>query len=131
MAADERELTGERALLNFGHTVGHAIEKAGAYRDFLHGEAVSLGIVAACEVSVRKAGLSESDRNRVVQTLQAFHLPTKLPGDFSRDKIFEAIRFDKKFMGGEVRFVVTPSIGSARLTSDVTMDDITAAIQKL
>src|ERR1700682_5957259 len=57
VAKDELDQTGERALLNFGHTVGHAIERAGDYREFLHGEAVSLGIVAACVISIKKAGL--------------------------------------------------------------------------
>ena len=115
VAADERETKGERALLNFGHTVGHAIERAGDYREFLHGEAVSLGIVAACEISVRKAGLSETERDRILSTLRAFELPTRLPADFPREKILEAIRFDKKFERQEVRFVVTSAIGSARL----------------
>jgi len=128
VAADEREVSGERALLNFGHTVGHAIEKAGEYRAFLHGEAVSLGIAAACAISVRKAGLSETERDRILATLRSFDLPIQLPVDFPRDKIFEAIRFDKKFQRGEVRFVVTPAIGSAHLATDVTMEDITAAI---
>ena len=92
VAADERETTGERALLNFGHTIGHAIERAGEYRDFLHGEAVSLGMVAAAEISVRKAGLPEADRERIVRTLEAFELPTRLPADFSKEKIQGAIR---------------------------------------
>jgi 3-dehydroquinate synthase len=131
VAADERETKGERALLNFGHTVGHAIERAGEYRDFLHGEAVSLGIVAACEVSVRKAGLSETGRERILGTLRAFDLPTRLPADFPREQILEAIRFDKKFERQEVRFVVTPAIGSARLAADVTMEDLQAAIRAL
>jgi 3-dehydroquinate synthase len=131
VAADDRETRGERALLNFGHTVGHAIERAGNYRDFLHGEAVSLGIVAACEISVRKAGLSETERERILSTLLAFDLPTRLPADFPREKILEAIRFDKKFTRQEVRFVVTPAIGSARLATDVTMEEIAAAISQL
>lgn len=129
--ADERETTGERALLNFGHTIGHAIERAGEYRDFLHGEAISLGIVAACEVSVRKAGLSEAERARIIETLQSFELPTRLPADFPKKRILEAIRFDKKFAQSQVRFVVVPAIGSARLSSDVTMADIEAAVEKL
>lgn len=131
VAADERETQGERALLNFGHTVGHAIEKAGEYRVFLHGEAVSLGIAAACDISVRKAGLSETERERVLTALRAFDLPTSLPADFPREKILEAIRFDKKFRGREVRFVVTPALGSARVATDVTMEDIAAAISQL
>jgi 3-dehydroquinate synthase len=131
VAVDERETTGERALLNFGHTVGHAIERAGDYRDFLHGEAVSLGMVAACEVSVRKAGLPEADRERIIRTLEAFELPTRLPRDFQKEKILSAIRFDKKFARGEVRFVVVPAIGSARLAEDISMADIEAAVEKL
>ena len=131
VAADERELAGKRALLNFGHTVGHAIERAGAYRDFLHGEAVSLGMVAACEISIRKAGLSETERQKIVRTLEAFDLPTRLPASFPRAKIIEAIQFDKKFERGAVRFVVTPAIGSARVATDVTMEDIRGAIATL
>jgi 3-dehydroquinate synthase len=131
VAADERETKGERALLNFGHTVGHAIERAGEYLDLLHGEAVSLGIVAACEISVRKAGLAEMERDRILSTLLDFDLPTRLPADFPREKILEAIRFDKKFERQDVRFVVTPAIGSARVATDVTMDDIAAAIREL
>jgi 3-dehydroquinate synthase len=131
VAADERETTGERALLNFGHTVGHAIERAGGYRDFLHGEAVSLGIVAACEISVRKAGLEEAERERIVRTLEAFELPTRLPADFPKEKIQNAIRFDKKFERGEIRFVVTPKIGSAQLATDVAMADLQASLALL
>jgi 3-dehydroquinate synthase len=131
VAADDRETTGERALLNFGHTVGHAIERAGEYRDLFHGEAVSLGMIAACEISIPKARLSETERDKIVRTLEAFDLPTRLPANFPRKKIIEAIQFDKKFERGEVRFVVTPAIGSARVAADVTMEDITLAIQKL
>jgi 3-dehydroquinate synthase len=131
VAADERDTHGKRALLNFGHTVGHAIEYAAGYRDLLHGEAVSLGIVAACDISVRKAGLSETQRAEIVSMLQAFDLPTRLPANFSREKIMEALPRDKKFQGGRVRFVVTPAIGSARVATDVTMDDIREAVAKL
>jgi 3-dehydroquinate synthase len=131
VAADEHETTGERALLNFGHTIGHALERAGEYRDFLHGEAVSLGIVAACEISIRRAGLSEGERQRVVDTLARFGLPTRLPSEVQRDGILMTVRLDKKFARGEVRFVVVPKIGSARLATDVTMADIEEAICEL
>jgi 3-dehydroquinate synthase len=131
VAVDERERTGERALLNFGHTIGHAIERAGEYRDFLHGEAISLGMVAASEISVRKAGLTEAERERIVRTLEAFELPTRLPSNFSKEKILNAVPLDKKFARGEVRFVVVPAIGSARLVKNVTMADIEAAISNL
>ena len=118
VARDERDLTGERAILNFGHTVGHAIEKAGGYGRFLHGEAVGLGMIAACEISVQTAGLPDLDRQKVVAMLKAFDLPTRLPSDFPREQILPALEADKKFERGEVRFVVvTERLGSARLTS--------------
>src|SRR5206468_4843648 len=79
VAKDERDRTGERALLNFGHTVGHAIERAGNYRKFPHGEALSLGIVAACAISTKRAGLTPDQRDAVIDLLQRFDLPTKLP----------------------------------------------------
>jgi 3-dehydroquinate synthase len=131
VAKDQLDQTGERALLNFGHTVGHAIERAGDYREFLHGEAVSLGIVAACAISIKKAGLPKDQRDAIVDLLSAFELPTRLPTNFPRAKIFDALPFDKKFERGKVNFVMTPVIGSARLSSDVTMEDIREAIDQL
>ncbi|MDQ6912968.1 MAG: 3-dehydroquinate synthase [Verrucomicrobiota bacterium] len=128
---DENDSLGHRAVLNFGHTVGHAIERAIGYGALLHGEAISLGIVAACEISVRRAGFKEAECEKVVEALRAFDLPTKLPPNFPREKILSALKADKKFERGEVRFVVTPHLGSARLTSDVTMSDIEAAVEKL
>jgi 3-dehydroquinate synthase len=131
VAKDERDQTGERAILNFGHTVGHAIERAGDYREFLHGEAVSLGIVAACAISIKKAGLPPEERDAIVDLLRRFDLPTQLPSDFAREEIFDALPFDKKFEGGKVRFVVTPRIGIAHLTNDVTLDNIREAVDGL
>jgi 3-dehydroquinate synthase len=131
VARDERDRTGKRALLNFGHTMGHAIERAGNYRKFLHGEALSLGIVAACAVSIKRAGLPPRQRDAVVDLLQRFELPTCLPKNFPRGKIFDALKFDKKFEGGKIRFVVTPRIGAACLTSDVTLEDIREAAAAL
>jgi len=131
VAKDEHDRTGERARLNFGHTVGHAIERAGDYKKFLHGEAISLGIVAACDISVKKAGLPRDQRNAIVDLLRHFDLPTHLPSDFPREQIFDPLQCDKKFESGEIRFVVTSTIGSAHLSSDVTLDDIREAIGAL
>jgi 3-dehydroquinate synthase len=128
---DEHDRTGKRAVLNFGHTVGHAIERAGNYRKFLHGEALSLGIVAACAVSIKRAGLATGQRDAVIDLLQRFDLPTRLPKNFPREKIFKALKFDKKFERGKIRFVVTPRIGAACLRSDVTLEDIHEAVDEL
>jgi 3-dehydroquinate synthase len=131
VAKDERDRTGERAILNFGHTVGHAIERAGDYREFLHGEAVGLGIVAACAISIRKAGLPPEQRDAIVDLLQRFDLPTQLPKNFPCEKLFAVLPHDKKFVSGKVRFVVTPRVGSAHLSSDVTLDDIRDSVEQL
>ena len=131
VAKDERDQTGERALLNFGHTVGHAIERAGNYRKFLHGEALSLGIVAACAVSIKRAGLPPRQRDAVIDVLRRFDLPTCLPKNFPRNKIVSAVKFDKKFQSGKIRFVVTPKIGAAYLSNEVTLDDIREAVSEL
>jgi len=131
VALDERDVSGARAALNFGHTIGHAIERAAGYGGLLHGEAISLGIVAACDISVRKAGLPEGDLPIVLAALQKFALPTKLPPEFPRERILPGVKSDKKFERGKVRFVVTPGLGSARLTSEVTLEDISAAITRL
>src|SRR5437899_13008918 len=131
VAKDERDKSGERAVLNFGHTVGHAIERAGGYRKFLHGEALSLGIVAACAISIKKAGLSPDQRDSIVNLLRRFQLPTRLPRNFLRKKILEAVKFDKKFEAGKVRFIVTPQIGTAQVSRNVTMKDVREAIEGL
>ena len=131
IAKDEHDRTGIRAVLNFGHTVGHAIERAGDYKGFLHGEALSLGIVAACALSSKKAGLPRRQHDSVIGLLQRFALPTRLPKRFPRQKIFDALKFDKKFEGGKIRVVVTPKIGSANVSRNVTMGDIREAIDEL
>jgi 3-dehydroquinate synthase len=131
VAQDERDRTSQRALLNFGHTVGHAIERAGNYRKFLHGEAVSLGIVAASAISVKRAGLRPHQRAAIVDLLEQFELPTRLPPKFPRKKILDAVKFDKKFEDGKIRFVITSRIGAAYVADNVTLADIREAVEQL
>ena len=131
VAKDELDRTGDRALLNFGHTVGHAIEQAGDYAQFLHGEAISMGIAAAAHVSVRRAGLANKTRDSIIDVLKHYDLPTRLPSDFPRDRIMRTLKFDKKFEQGQIRFVVSPKIGHAYLSNEVTWDDIAEAVAAL
>jgi 3-dehydroquinate synthase len=131
VAADEHETSGLRALLNFGHTIGHAIEAAAGYGTLLHGEAISLGMVAACDLSVRRAGLSEAEAAFVIERLKQFHLPTRLPEEMSTGSILAALKADKKFVEGRIRFVLTPKLGSAFLSEDITIADIESAIERL
>lgn len=131
VAEDEREQNDLRSLLNFGHTIGHAIEYAAGYGNMLHGEAISLGIVSAAQISVRRAGLSLGEVERIQAALQAHHLPVALPPDFPREKILAALPRDKKFENGRVRFVVAHAIGRASVADNVTMEDLHAAVAAL
>jgi 3-dehydroquinate synthase len=88
-------------------------------------------MVAASAISVKKAALPQDQQDVIVDLLRMFDLPTQLPANFPRKKILEALKFDKKFEGGEIRFVVTSKIGAARLSSDVTMEDIREAMEEL
>jgi 3-dehydroquinate synthase len=128
---DERETTGTRALLNFGHTIGHGIEAAGGYGRFLHGEAISLGLVAATRLSVALAGLPQEQADRIIACLEAYGLPTVLAGDVKDEAILEAMARDKKFEAGGIRFVLLNALGSAFVSAEVSMDQIQSAISDL
>ena len=117
VAADEFERLGVRALLNFGHTVGHAVEQAAGYGRFLHGEAVALGMVAAGRLSMEAAGLDPADFARLVALLRRFGLPTRLPADLPPEPIMASLARDKKFEAGTVRFVLVPRLGEAFLST--------------
>jgi 3-dehydroquinate synthase len=131
VAADEEERTGERALLNFGHTIGHGIEAAAGYGQLLHGEAISLGLVAACGLSVRKAGLDQTEADRVTALLEQFKLPVTLPKGIPVDAIMAALKSDKKFEEGKIRFVLCPRLGEAFVSKDVTEVDVRGAVEAL
>jgi 3-dehydroquinate synthase len=111
---DEFETTGERALLNFGHTVGHAIEKATGYKRYLHGEAIALGMRAAAWLSVGQAGLPESDAKAIEAALEANHLPTKLHPSVDKEAVLAALGNDKKIAAdGGNRWVLAKVLGDA------------------
>ncbi len=129
--ADERETSGTRALLNFGHTVGHAIENAAGYGELLHGEAISLGLRAALELSVAHAGLATASHDRIIAALKKFELPLQLPTSLTTDAIMAALERDKKFVDGQIRFVLIREIGDAFVSSDITHEQIREAIDSL
>jgi 3-dehydroquinate synthase len=111
---DEFETKGERALLNFGHTIGHAIEKATGYTTYLHGEAISLGMRAAAWLSVWQAGLPEADARRIEAALTANALPLVLKPDVDRAAILAALGNDKKVAAdGKNRWVLLTELGKA------------------
>ncbi len=104
-----------RAILNFGHTIGHAIENSSGYGKFLHGEAIAIGQVAAAKLSQTILGLPSADAERIEQLFVAAGLPVriKLNGK-RREKLFAAMRLDKKVSGGEIKFVLAEKIGKVR-----------------
>ena len=128
---DEKETSGVRALLNFGHTIGHGIEASLPYGAMLHGEAISLGIRAALFLSEKINKLSPSDSKRILDFLAAFQLPLTLPDDISTETIMTKLSRDKKFTGGKINFVLLTSLGSAEVSDKVTLDDIQEAIEYL
>jgi 3-dehydroquinate synthase len=129
---DEFETKGERALLNFGHTIGHAIEKVTGYNTYLHGEAISLGMRAAAWLSVWHAGLSETDARRIEAALAASNLPLVLRPEVDRAAILSALGNDKKVAAdGQVRWVLLKSLGEATSGHELAGDLVEKAVDLL
>jgi 3-dehydroquinate synthase len=116
VAADERERN-LRAILNFGHTFGHAIEAATAYETYLHGEAVALGMLIAADLSRRTGRLDAPAERRIAALLHRAGLPTLCPR-VGAARAMDLMRMDKKVLGGSVRLVLLQSLGRAEVTSD-------------
>ncbi len=125
VASDERELAkdGGRALLNLGHTFGHAIEQVAGYGNYLHGEAVAIGLNAATRLSHRLGLLASKEINRVERLLEAHELPCRLRAPLPCGELMAATTRDKKVRGGVLRFVVMTRIGEA-----ITRDGVPAAL---
>jgi 3-dehydroquinate synthase len=112
---DERE-TGLRAILNFGHTFGHAIEAGLGYGEWLHGEAVGCGMVMAADLSVRMGYMDVADRDQLIALIQAAGLPTVAP-DLGKDRWLDLMEVDKKNEGGKIKFILLKPLGKAMVTS--------------
>jgi 3-dehydroquinate synthase len=126
VAADERE-AGARALLNLGHTFGHAIEAGTGYGTWLHGEAVAAGMVMAAELSLRLGSIDGKDVLRIRQLVSRAGLPVKAP-PLRPEELVALMSVDKKAAKGVTRFVVLDRIGAARLRADVEENAVRAAI---
>jgi len=129
--ADETETIDIRALLNFGHTIGHGIEAAVPYGQLLHGEAISLGMRAALDLSVRHAGLPVGDAGKILGLLEKFGLPLVLDDAIPTERVMGKLTSDKKFVAGAVRFVVLTQAGEARVSRDLTAGDLRDAVERL
>jgi 3-dehydroquinate synthase len=119
---DERE-GGLRKILNFGHTIGHAIEASAGYGEYLHGEAVAIGMVAACAMSRKFAGLAESESVRLVELIRRAGLPISMREQSRTEDFTRALRLDKKRVDKQVEFVLVDNLGHA-FTRKVLFEDI-------
>jgi 3-dehydroquinate synthase len=119
---DERE-SGLRRILNFGHTVGHALESGAGYGSYLHGEAVAIGMAVAAGLSRKFAGFSASDERRLTGLIELAGLPSRLPANWRNASFIDALSLDKKRVAGGIEFVLLDRLGHA-LTRQIAVDTI-------
>ncbi|MBI5050485.1 MAG: 3-dehydroquinate synthase [Nitrospirae bacterium] len=118
VSMDERE-SGLRAILNFGHTIGHALETVTGYTRFLHGEAIAIGMCAASQIAVRMGLLKEKDAERIKNIISQYKLPSSIPQDINASDIINAMEVDKKVKADRIRFILPESIGKVRIEDSV------------
>jgi 3-dehydroquinate synthase len=127
VAQDERE-GGIRAILNLGHTFGHAIETAQGYGNWLHGEAVGAGMVMALDLSQRMGLICEADLARATSLIERANLPVAAPENMSESQFIELMSVDKKVQDGRLRLVLVKQLGQAFVTSDIDRDLLSQTI---
>jgi 3-dehydroquinate synthase len=128
VAQDERE-GGVRAILNLGHTFGHAVETDQGYGNWLHGEAVAVGIVVASVLSAKLGWISMTDVERVQAIIESANLPVKLPQNMTPERFLELMSVDKKVIDGELRLVLLKTLGEAVVTSEADWNTVVEAIE--
>jgi 3-dehydroquinate synthase len=126
---DERE-GGLRRILNYGHTIGHALESVTRYRRFRHGEAIAYGMLAAADLAVARGALAELERQALVRLITELG-PLPAIADLAVDEIMEAVRRDKKVVNGKLHFVIAIQIGATMTIDDVTEDELKAVLVRL
>jgi 3-dehydroquinate synthase len=119
---DERE-GNLRKILNFGHTIGHAIEASAGYGKYLHGEAVAIGMVAACAISRKFAGLDERESDRLRALIQRAGLPTSMDSHWKTNDFMRALRLDKKRLEQHIEFILIEHLGNTVIRK-MLIDDI-------
>jgi len=129
VAQDERE-GGIRAILNFGHTFGHAIEAHQGYGNWLHGEAVGTGMLMAADYGHRTGALTATDVSDLKALLERAGLPVAAPSDMAEDDFLSRMRIDKKVLDGRIRLVLLKSIGEAFVTSDIELPLLQQTLQQ-
>ena len=127
VSQDEKE-AGRRAILNYGHTIGHAVESLMQYRGVNHGEAVAIGMVAAGKIATALNYWTAAEETRQLKLIEKAGLPTQIPPQLNADNILALLKGDKKVEDGQVRFVMPQGLGAAFVTGDVPHDAVLAAL---
>ena len=129
VSEDERE-SGLRRILNFGHTIGHALEAITRYRRFRHGEAIAYGMLGAADLAVARGALAEREREAIARLITLLG-PLPPIGDLPIGEVLEAVRRDKKVVHGKLHFVIAIEIGATMTVDDVTEDELRAVLVRL
>ena len=129
VAADERE-SGQRALLNLGHTFGHAIENGMGYGEWLHGEAIGAGMCMAASLSKLMGWMNDEDTQKTFNLIEQAKLPCKAPKTMTSDQFLELMSVDKKVMDGVLRLILMKGIGKSVVTDDYTLNDLRQTIEQ-
>ncbi|MCL5022350.1 MAG: 3-dehydroquinate synthase [Nitrospirae bacterium] len=127
VSRDERE-SGVRAILNYGHTVGHALETMTGYTSYLHGEAVAIGMCVEARLSVLTGLMGERDADRVCSLIEAYGLPVEMPSGVNAERILSLMRLDKKAVAGRLKFVLPERIGSVKIREVADTGKISEAL---
>jgi 3-dehydroquinate synthase len=130
VSKDEKE-AGLREILNYGHTIGHAVESLTGYRVVNHGEGVAIGMVAAGAIAVTMGLWDQTSADRQLTLLEKAQLPTRLPPSIDISAILTTLQTDKKVKAGQVRFVLPRQIGTVIVTDQVTPDIIRTVLQQM
>ena len=128
VSKDEREETGLRAILNYGHTFAHAYETVAGYGSWLHGEAVSAGMHAAAKLAAKRGLIPIALADRQKRLLEAFDLPVERDSGWPIDTMIDIMRSDKKAEAGQLRFILPVRAGEVRLFADVAVDEVVEAL---
>lgn len=128
VSKDERE-SGLRAILNFGHTIGHAVETESGYSKYMHGEAVAMGMCAAARLSEALGIMEKAHADRIKSVVRAYGLPHELPKNINIDKLLSFISMDKKTVAGEMKFILPRSIGSVIIQKGVDMPTLKRTLE--
>ncbi|MBI5073636.1 MAG: 3-dehydroquinate synthase [Nitrospirae bacterium] len=129
VSRDERE-SGLRAILNFGHTIGHAIETATGYTTFLHGEAIAIGMHVEATIAHEIGLIGSEEVSRIQHLLKTFGLPTEIPADIDLAAIFGAMKLDKKTVSGDVKFILPDKIGRVKIQGNIPEKAVQQAVNK-